>query len=85
MQQALSENGSGFHAPGCDLYQNSRSLSGKQWQGAFFTPWSVAEFCARVNEPHFSDFVLDPTAGAGVLLIAALDVCRERHSPGRSP
>lgn len=62
-----------------DAYQTTRSLSSAQWQGAFFTPYAVAQLLAQLVEPAPGDWLVDPACGGGVLLIAALDAVRERH------
>jgi len=63
-----------------DIYQLTRSLSAKQWQGAFFTPFNLARAMATINEPRPGEFVGDISGcGAGVFLIAALGAVRERH------
>jgi type I restriction-modification system DNA methylase subunit len=56
-----------------------RGLCGKAAQGAFFTPWSVAAMIAEVARVTRPDtWALDPACGGGVLLIAALELCRQR-------
>ena len=65
-----------------DISQEMRSLSAKQWQGAFFTPWSVAEMSARMlldPEEPTELWVLEPCVGGAAMLLAALEVYRERH------
>ncbi|MDW5593014.1 N-6 DNA methylase [Conexibacter stalactiti] len=62
-----------------EAYQTTRSLTTAQWQGAFFTPYSLARVLAQVQEPSPTDWVLDPACGGGVMLVAALDVARELH------
>lgn len=50
------------------------SLSLRKGRGAFFTPWSIAEFLADwavASDPHAK--VLDPTSGEGVFLLAAAE------------
>jgi type I restriction-modification system DNA methylase subunit len=67
------------------VHQEMRTLTSKQWQGAFFTPWTVAEAIARISIPDHpieSDlWVLDPACGGGVLLHAAYEIYREQHGP----
>lgn len=62
-----------------EAYQATRSLTTAQWQGAFFTPYSLARMLAQVQEPSPDEWVLDPACGGGVMLLAALDVARELH------
>ena len=63
-----------------DIYQETRSLGTKQWQGAFFTPWELARLMAEiVGYPTGERWVLEPTVGGGALLIAYLSGYRERH------
>jgi type I restriction-modification system DNA methylase subunit len=64
------------------ISQDLRSLRSKQWQGAFFTPWAVAEMSARMLldvEEATELWVLEPCVGGAAMLLAALEVYRERH------
>lgn len=70
---------SGRYTQLADLYQWTRSLSTKQWQGAFFTPWHVASLITTMNEVALHDWVIDPACGGGVFLLAALESVRARH------
>jgi hypothetical protein len=65
-----------------DVSQELRSLGAKQWQGAFFTPWSVAEAMARIaldGARAQELWILEPYIGGATMLVAALEVYRERH------
>ena len=65
------------------LYQHTRSLNAKQWQGAFFTPWNVALAMAKITSPRPGEFIGDISGcGAGVMLIAALHEVTEQYGPG---
>lgn len=66
-----------------DVYQELRGLSSKQAQGAFFTPWHVASMMASIAgaAENPTAFVIDPACGAGVMLLAALDLVRQTHGP----
>lgn len=61
---------------------------GRGWQGQFFTPWHVAEMMAQMQidenavekvaeNGYFS--VADPCCGAGVMLLAFAQVCKENY------
>ncbi|MDO8208954.1 N-6 DNA methylase [Conexibacter sp. CPCC 206217] len=62
-----------------EAYQTTRSLSTSQWQGAYFTLYKLARAQALLLEPQPDEWVLDPCCGGGAMLIAALDVVRERY------
>jgi hypothetical protein len=62
-----------------DLHQQSRALSTKQWQGAFFTPWHLAKLMAEMSEIGPADWILDPACGGAVMLAAALERVQVEH------
>jgi len=63
-----------------DIYQHGRSLNTQQWQGAFFTPWPVAEMMVMMNAPQPGMFIADISGcGAAVFLCAALQQVRDRY------
>jgi hypothetical protein len=71
-----------------DVHQALRGLTSKQALGAFFTPWTLAVFLARMagtesGSWHRPDeqWVVDPARGAGVLLHAYLNEFRAAHGP----
>jgi N-6 DNA Methylase len=64
------------------LGQELRSDADKKAQGAFFTPWNVAEMLARISLETAGPeetWVFDPAVGGAVLLVAALTVIRKAH------
>lgn len=62
-----------------DIYQFTRTLSTKQWQGAFFTPSQVTRAMAMMLEIAPGEWVCDPACGGGAMLTAALDEVRRAH------
>jgi type I restriction-modification system DNA methylase subunit len=65
------------------IHQNMRSITSKQLEGAFFTPWRVARssMLATCTELPSDAWVIDKACGAGVLLHAAYEVYRAEHGP----
>lgn len=49
------------------------------WNGEFYTPWSLALTLAKMNPPGPGETVYDPACGSGRLLWAALAASREQH------
>lgn len=64
-----------------DVYQYTRSLSAKQWQGAFFTPSQITRAMAMMLEVSPGEWVCDPACGGGAMLTAALEEVRRQHGP----
>lgn len=66
-------------------YMGMASRGGRQLMGQFFTPKVVATAMARINL-HGVDLtgdrivrVIEPSAGSGVMLLAAMEVIAEEH------
>ena len=64
-----------------ETYQMSQGYAVQAAQGAFFTPYHVAEFMATITGVEPNRSVLDPACGAGAMLIAALEVVRRSYGP----
>jgi hypothetical protein len=62
-----------------ELYQQGRSLSTQQQQGAFFTPGCVAQLLVTMSGVKPGDWVLDPACGGAALLVATLDRVRDEY------
>lgn len=73
------------HSVGGDLQghllETMRSDGARSGIGAFYTPWPVCYVMALMLEVKPGESVMDPACGSGRMLLAALQVCRERH-PG---
>jgi hypothetical protein len=66
------------------IYQEMRSLTGKQWLGAFFTPRTVATAIAKMTIQTAKPgelWVCDSACGGAALLHAAYAQYREMHGP----
>jgi len=46
--------------------------------GAYYTPYPVCRLMAMMNEAQPGESVCDPACGSGRMLLASLEVCRER-------
>jgi type I restriction-modification system DNA methylase subunit len=62
-----------------DIYERGRAASRIRAQGAYFTPWAVSELMVKMSQPTPDDWVLDPSCGGAVMLIAALEHVRRTH------
>lgn len=55
------------------------SVRGGKPRGAFYTPYNVTYMMASMADAKPGESVIDPACGSGRMLLAALQVCRERH------
>lgn len=69
----------GFHM--CDwLGDTSQRIRGdKNGLGEFYTPYHISLCMAMITDPAPGESVIDPCCGAGGMLLAALESCRNRH------
>lgn len=67
------------------VYQETTAESSKGHLGAFYTPYSVSLMMAKITAPEPGARVLDPCCGAGGMLLAALEACRDEHGHDNIP
>ncbi len=53
--------------------------STRRGRGEFYTPYDLAKLIAQITCPKPGDWLLEPAAGAGALMLASLEACREQH------
>lgn len=61
------------------LHMQTLSASRARATGAFYTPWAVALLKVKIAAIRPGQWILDPAAGAGVLMLAAIADLRERY------
>jgi len=58
------------------ILQNLRDAGNK---GEYYTPRAVTQLMAKMTDPNLGEKILDPAAGTGGFLTAAIDHVREKH------
>ena len=58
------------------ILQNLRDAGNK---GEYYTPRAVTQLMTKMTDPNLGEKILDPAAGTGGFLTAAIDHVREKH------